>query len=618
MMASEKRGASDARRAVLGSDRAFTTIDGGKGRVPPPPPADDGAVPCPITPLGHLDGKFYFLDIVGQRREMSARALGGRHDLTSLFLGSDTWLRLRFPKTKEVKTKDEAGNEKTEDVVIDFSINRAVAWLQNECRRAGLFGDHVQIRKPGIWPGDDGMPVAHCGDFVLIGNEWQPAGYRRGNTVWAAAPAVPRPATPPCDASVGAGLQRSITQLFRFGEGQEGAPIVVLGLLGTSYFGAAARWRSAGYLVGTAGSGKSTLLDVMAAASPLHWYSNDTSKAGLEQGVNGRAMPCFLDETQKVGDNRGAEALLDLVLTASGTRGTQGARGGVDGVGRRIEMAGTIVMAATEVPEMRETHLGRFAIVKLVKPEAGDDFSPEHKALIEDMKLAGPALWGRALSSWERYQISLATFRAALGEAGCAPREMDQLGAILAGWWILVQEGLPDARGAAEGVDALVGFVRTTEVVAEQSNARRLAQYLVTYAVQLDRSTARETIATLIRSQLRADTMAADDNLYATHNGARRALGTHGMRVIRANEPPDPRQRPAPRLGDGAGIWINPAATELSRIFDNSDWQGGRWKSGILELPTARRGNFSVRVGDVTNKSIWVSLADLGIEDDPP
>ena len=598
----------EVRRAVEGADLAFPTDDRKGGRPPEPPAGNDGAPRCPVTALGRLAGVFYFLDVAGEQRSFVARALSNRNEILSLFGGRDDWLRSQFPKRANVKRTNEAGEEVTESVVVDFAINRASAWLMEQCFRAGLYGDHIKIRAPGVWPGDEKAPALHCGDEVLIAGAWHPAGYRTGNNVWALAQPVPHPAVP-CEAAIGQQLQDEITTTFKFR--QPGGATVVLGLLGTSYFGAAATWRPAGFLLGPAGCGKSTLLEILAACCPLHFFSNDCTKAGLEQALHGRAMPCFLDESEKTGDQRGAQALLDLVLTASGARGTQGHRGGADGRGRRIEVVGSIVMAATGAPDMKETHLGRFTLVHMEKPEGGEDYRGRHKALEAKMRAVAPALWGRALSSWERYQVALAKFREGVLACGCAAREADQMGAVLAGWWILTHEGAPDARGVAEGLNAVPGFIRTVATVAEDSNAARLVRFLMTCAIQLSRSTEREPIGELI-----TDVLACPAGETGGLGPTRRALATHGMRVMRADEIEDSRHRALPRLGP-AGVWFNVGATELRRLMDGTEWSGNRLETGLCELATGRRSPVPVRVGSVICRPVWVSLDDLALEEAP-
>jgi hypothetical protein len=606
----------DIRNAVHGADRAFPVIEGGKGKDKPPPPKSNGPDRCPVTSLGHFDGRFYFLDAIGQRRDLAARALGNKQEIVTLFGGKEDWLRAKFPKYAPQKpTKDDEQPSKPD--VIDFLVNATGRFLINACFVAGMYGDHLVLRRPGVWPDADGGPVVHCGDQVMLAGEWVNAGDRTRRKdgkvlVWAAAAPTPRPDAP-CEGGIGRQLQQDIQALFNFRH--KGGAIMALGVLGVSYFGAAARWRPSMFLTGPAGCGKTSLLQVIRACSPMHSFSNDTSKAGLAGAINGRAMLCLIDENEKSDDlpGRAAKSLFDLVLTASGGDGTEGLRANADGSIRHIAMVGSFVMSATAVPEMRETHMGRIAVLDMQPPENGEDFRTQHEALIEKMAAWGPALWARALGAWQRYNAALGIYRVALKDGGCQPREMDQYGAILAGWWILTEEGTPDARNAQRGVAALDGFIRTADIVDEGSNARRLLQYLLTFAIQMDRSTARETIASLIDAVIHTGEFSMGDDSRIGANVATRALQTHGIRVIRATDKNDARGRAVPRLGPH-GIWINTQATELRRLFDNSDWAGGRWITGLLEVKSARRSPTPLKVGASACRAIWISLDELGME----
>ena len=92
------------------------------------------------------------------------------------------------------------------------------------------------------------------------------------------------------------------------------------------------------------------------------------------------------------------------------------------------------------------------------------------EAAIERAKQAAPGLFARALTSFERYGETLKLMRAALGRVGCVPREMDQLGAILAGYWILVRDGLPSDEDATDIAKDIEAFIRGADEM-EQDDA---------------------------------------------------------------------------------------------------------------------------------------------------
>jgi hypothetical protein len=621
------RGEDKVRQGIAGADRVFASIDGGKGKKPPEPPANDQDIPCPVHALGHIDGRFVFTDCIGQKRELSAKQLGGRHDLLSLFGHDDSWLRAKFPKKVEVKKKAEDGSETTEQVTVDFVVNAAAAHLGRMCFRAGMFGKHLRIRRPGVWPLSETELAVHCGDKVRVGAGWQDAGFRDGNMIWAAAPPEPRPGTP-CDASIGRALQQDLQMLFSF-DAPAGA-IATLGVLGTAYLGAAAQWRPSAFIFGPGGCGKSALIKVLVACCPMNLYRNDASKAGIEGDISGVAMPVFIDENDDARDKRLAESVMNMVLTASGGVGTQGTRGTVDGKSRAIEIASSFFFAATHHPEMKDTHLGRVLLVKLRPPELGQDHRVAHEALAERMRDDAAKLWSRALSSFERYAASVAVFRDALKRAGCRAREMDQFGAILAGWWILTEEGIPTVADASNGVRGLDDLVRTSDVVAEEGSARRLVQFLLSTAIQLDRSTDKEPIASLIEVALHAgetpdemekrvgkDGAARVANIGADR--ARRILAAHGIKVV-----PKREAQPVVRVGDlvadvetPAGVWFANSNKELKTLFDGSEWEGMRWNAGLQELPSGRVSGKTMKIGALPTRAVWVSAVDLGLEEKP-
>lgn len=626
------------RNSILGADRPLRVIPGGRGGPP------SGGVPaedeprCPITPLGHADGVCYVLDVAGQRRALTARQMANRHELRGLFGGDEEWLRDKFPEVEIVK--GEGGEKKVN--VIGFSLNLAVAWLQKACAEQGLFGDHIQFRRAGIWRGEGGLPVVHCGDFVLIENQWHEAGIRTGQQVWVASPPVARPGTA-CDHSVGQELQAEIQRLWDFK--QAGGAGLLLGLIATAMLGLSARWRPNAFLCGEGGSGKSMLLDVLRAVCPLHLYSNDASPAGVSARMNGSVMPIFIDEASDR-DQQAAEALLELVLSSSTGDGTRGVRALADGKFRTIEMAGCMLYASVSPPTMQPAVLSRITLVELRKPNGGEDHQAEHQALAEWAAKHGPALWARVIAAAERWAACLTMCRTALSGRYCAPREADQFGALLAGWWVLTREGLPDEAGVAEAIGLASEFVQPSDVVAEESSPRRAIRHLLAHTVQYDGTTRTEQIGTLLRRYF-----AVSENGDPDHrSSALAALEKHGLRPILPclrlyefldpgdvrRDAPEPRRgwwareepemlapdalcycpscrdrqgRRVPRLGDRGGVWLLPVA--VGPLFRGvRGLEGDRWRMELLR-EICRPSAAPLRVGGVTGRALWLPRDEI-------
>lgn len=616
----EERGLAAIRSALSTAERQFQVIEGGKGDDNGGrPPKTKEKKPCPVVTIGHLDGSFYFLDRVGQLRVLKASQMTRRPDLVALFGGNIDWLKETFPKTAKVKDKDAEGNETAREVVVDFNINHTCQFLQRECFSAGLFGDHIQIRRPGIWPTSEGMPVVHCGDRVLVGSKLELPGTRIGNQIWAAAPAEPRPAEP-CEAIDAREFQRQVRELWDFR--LEGSDIIVMGMLACAYYGAAIPWRPAGFLTGPAGCGKSSLLRVLQNAIPLKFATNDASKAGIEQMVDGRAIPMLVDEASDRVDQRAARALLDLVLSATGGEGTKGARGGSDGIARKIAVAGSIIMASIRPPDMEAQHLGRFTLVEMRPPKNGADHTAEHREFAEWAKEIGPKLWGRTLAGWQRYGAARVVLRAAVGRAGCQPREMDQMGSLLAGWWTLTNDAVPTETEADHVVRCVAGYIRTAELVETDDGSQRMIDYLMSQQVQMMRSTEKRLLSDLIARCLSDEEFERQEgdvpDLEFSRTNAKTILAQYGMRVIRANEPKSKSGRDAPRLSDGAGVWIWPGSAMLKKLFTDSNWSGDRWITDLSRLESVRKNPKLVKIakGSVHRGCFWVRACELGLSDD--
>ena len=564
-----------------------------------PPPDDTEPVGCPITPLGHADGKFWFLNFVGEKRALSARQLGARAEIAALFLGDMTWLQ------REFKSLDQNGAPN------GFKVSKACEYLMNECRRAGIYGDHVIIRRPGVWPGEDDTPIAHCGDALFIGGEKHESGVKIAGQIFAATSPEPHPAREVAPALTGRRLQADMRALWSFRD--EGADVIAVGLIGQAYLAAALSWRANGFISGDSNSGKSYLLNLMRAVVPLHHFSTDTTKAGIEGAVNGRAVPSFIDESSDRSDGQGGNVLLDVVLSASSGAGTKGHRGTADGGVRAIEMVGSVIMASIAPPAMQPQHRSRFVMIELNKPAQGADNLAPMQAAIARGREDGPALFARALRGFARYRAALDAFREALKAVGCVPREMDNLGAILAGHWLLTEDGVPDEEAAAETVKIIAdGFVRGADDMAREDTPQAVLAMLLSRVVSLDRSTDQESIARLIEQA-----MNPSDDVFADRRGhAVKVLERWGIRPLRADQvyvDDNEKKGPLPRLGMGNGLWIDPRVQPLRGIFTGTPYDGDRWLIALMRLPSAHRAKKAVRVGALPTpcKAIWISWDEI-------
>ena len=606
------------RNAVLGADRAFKVIDGGgKGGDGTSRGDDDD---CPVIALGHADGTYWFLDFAGQPRKVTAQNLGNRNNLMSLFGGDDTWARAKYPVKKEFD--DENGGKVTR--TVDFRINAVAQELIARASRRGLWGKSVTLRQPGVWRGDDGAPIVHCGDSVLVGDVWKKPGFRTGKQIWAAAEAIARPGIP-CDPAVARTLQQDLQTGWDYKNPAAG--IAIIGLLYSGWLCGALFWRLNGFITGPAGSGKTALLKVIRAAWLVHDYSNDTSKAGMEQTIASRAIPSLIDEAADRNHSSGRD-LLDIVLSSSGDEGTKLARGTTDGRGRTAEVVSSVIMFSIYPPPLQPQHLGRFVLIELEKPPEGADGQENHRRIAEFARAHAAGLWGRAIGALERYTESLILFRGALAAVGCSPREMDSKGALLAGWYVMTNDGLPDTRALREGIAALGGFIVTAAQAEDDDAPRRAVQHLVASHVQLHRSSDKEPIGELLEvaygigDEARTPAAAAD---ILARNGIRAVLA-----CMRVKPPPDGGacrcpgcwsdrfNKPIPRPDRSSGVWIASRHPSLETIFRGTDFDDRKWLTAIARCRDARLSGRSIRIGAYSGHAVWLPRELVLPPDDPP
>jgi hypothetical protein len=541
---------------------------------------------CPLTALGHIDGRFWFLTSIGERRGLSAGQLSKRAEIVGLFLGRTAWLVSSFP------SKD--GD--------DFSVWAAGDYLMRQCAARGLYGAHVAVRRVGVWRGEHGEPVANVGDAIYVGAERRAVGAMIAGQIFVACPPETHPAAKPAPVSVAQGICADIEELWDFRD--PGGAIMAVGLVGAGLLAASLDWRPNGFITGPSNAGKSHLLNVLNAMAALSFFSTDTTKAGIESAISGRAVPVFLDEASDRADS--TQTLIDVVLSASSGAGTKLHRGTADGVGRSIEVCTAITMASVSPPPMLPQHRSRFVLIELMKPQAGADHRAEMAALIERCAKAAPALLARALRSLALYRAALAQFRAALGRAGCVAREMDQAGSLLAGWWYLTSDHAPNDAEASNTVQAVANFIRGSDVMSEEDAPRQVLAIFLSSVVQVDRISNQATVARLLH-----DAFGNDPDEEGQRTAAVKALGTLGVRVVRAIDRNDRRGYPVPRLSDGDGVWLNMSAEPLKKLFANSPFAGDRWIQELKRLPTARTSRVSVRIADISCKGTWIDRSEF-------
>jgi hypothetical protein len=266
----------------------------------------------------------------------------------------------------------------------------------------------------------------------------------------------------------------------------------------------------------------------------------------------------------------------------------------------------SVAMAAINVPALQPQHLARFTVIDLVKPDGGDSNKASHQAAIARMLKAAPSLWLRALHGWDRYVASMGVFERALARSGCAPREQDQFGSLLAGWWVLTEDGVPNDAQALEGVAALTEYIRRSDEVEADDGPRRAVQFIASSKVQLTRSTDTDTIGALIERAFGN----GDPELGEDRGMARNVLERDGIRPVPITEAASKHRpdTPPPRGSQEDGIWFSRTHRAMAAIFKGQrGLDDGRWVQELLRLTGAKGSARNVRFGkSPATTAVWV------------
>ena len=539
--------------------------------------AGGGLNGCPVTPLGTWCGTFYYLDAVGQLRELKARDHGNK-DLLALFAPKtrylhDTWPRMNDKGMTTGWRPEQAGEE-----------------LMNACARAGVWNASDRVRGRGAWLDLAGGLILHCGDQILIEGDWREPGLH-GEHVYPSGAALPRPGA----GRAGAALVDELLEMLQTWQWQRPTidPLLMLGWLGAAKLGGALEWRPAAWVTGDKGTGKSTLHHLIhGVLGGALLRASDASEAGVRQTLGNQTLPVALDELEAEEDNRKLQALVKLARQASS--GGTIVRGGADHQAQDFVARSCFLMSSILIPPLMGQDRSRIAVLSLDPLPAGAARPALSAGLLRDI---GAAMQRRLVDGWPRWPQTLDVYRRLLERGGHTARGADQFGVLLAAADLLLSDTQPTEAQAAETV-ALMGAAAMNETTGESSDAERCLMHLLTSSVVLE-SGRPQTVAHWINRA--ADEQDEEqDGLGPRPSGGDKGLAVIGLRVLR-------------RRDGSRWLAVSVAHQGLGRLFAGSHWQGksgadGVWSQSLARLEGAAR-NQNVRVNGVGQKCVCLPLA---------
>lgn len=392
--------------------------------------------PCPVRPLGGVEGQYVFVTAFGEIRRFTSGQLHGRGGLPDLFGGSMWWPLQHFRKFNHEKKVLTGGLQQ------QACASRLMRW----CLEVGGYYDESRpARSIGTWRDDDGRPIVHTGDRIFHAGQVFDPGAKIDDAVFVIGPAREAPAHVETDRGFawdpgGAELGRAIAgHLREWGWATPESQDLFHGALHCNMLGSWIAWLPHIFVEAPYSSGKTLLLKyartVLGGAS--HDIQRNYTRAHFEQNFEGTAL-CFpVDETENDSEPDRIRKIIEFVRLLSDD-GATGGRGTASGKGRKIDVHGAMLMAATMTEEWLPQDRSRITLLELRSFRDRPDHPPVPPETIAAMFKAAasmsPRLRARALATAELFQQNLRVAREAILKMGGIPRDADQLGHLIAGW----------------------------------------------------------------------------------------------------------------------------------------------------------------------------------------
>lgn len=545
-------------------------IDDADGDTPFVDPDTDNAAmiadagPCPVQSLGHNDGRYYFVTPSGQLRDMAAKSLGNRQEVTSLMEKQARWCVRAFPKlNKELE-------------VVGPDIARIGEWLMMQCADKGIFSPD-KVRGLGVWKDVRGGLIVHSGDKLMLssGSKSVDAGQKLDDGwVYPAQPPLPAALRPALDTPAKAEEMRVVhDHLQSWNFLSASGPAICLGVMGLICICGALDRRPTLWLIGDAGVGKTELLTLL--TQPVGGLehtlrSSDASAAFVRAALKGAARPVFLDEMEP-----GPRASAAMELARLGFSSDQAGVGRASADQKAIlqRIVAQFIFGSILHPEPKPQDQSRIHFVELA-PLSADAAAVEaftaRSRLIRDI---GPRIWARMILGYGRFLENMLVYQGVLAQSNYSRRLTDKFAPVLAARETLLHDTVIDANTAA---DQISGWgLETPE--SNDTEADECLNHLLSCQVDTWRGGDRPTIGQLVADVIRD--MGANADLYdEAKRKAEQILPAYGLRLSRADGRPG---------GPFDVLQVANKHTTLVKLFRDTRWQSGVHRQALARLEGA-------------------------------
>lgn len=529
----------------------------------------------PFKILGHNDGYYYFFPRnSGQIFRSSATGLAS---IANLFrLAPLEYWNGTFNSSGKLNSRK----------LSEFVANALIA----EAHEVGVFRPQ-NIRGVGVWM-DRGRAVVHCGDKLMVDGIYLSPHNFQSRYVYPQRETVFELDAPPLTNREAVKLREVCTALSW---DTKLAGELLAGWIVIAPVSGALRWRPHIWVTGESQSGKTTVIEKIIA--PLLdqislRFDGGTSEAGIRQVLEIDGRPVLYDEAEA--ENQKDRSIMEgvLLLARRASNGGRIVKGGQSGDAVQYTINSAFCFSAinpavkhradesriSQLVLKRATWEGADAYYKELTGKIRQTFTPEY----------GKGLIARTIQHLPTLLHNAEVFSDAAAEVLCDRRAADQIGAMLAGLFLLTSTKRIQQDQAEEWIKKQDWTAHTT--VAEQSDPERLITYISTCSVRYRGGDS--TIGHLISLAL----------------GQQASFDYHG----------DPHDEHASRFLRDMGIWVRDdgvlfanKSPPLERLLKDTPWFS--WSRPMMDIAGAEKVDPVKFATGLKSRGVLVPLEAFGL-----
>lgn len=535
---------------------------------------------CPVIPLGTKKGTYYYIDSLGQFRELRDK----EHQRTILMglFGN----KIDFVRTGKYARRNEDGD------VSGWKPELVAEDLMAECAARGVWEPFEKVRGTGCWLNDDNSIVVHAGDKILIdGAEFNPGVC--GSYVYPSEPARQRP----WDKDVKPTEIKPLLDLLKTWAWRRPQidPMLLLGWIGAAMVGGALKWRPLMWLSGNRGTGKSTLQDVINSVFNKSILSvSDPTPAAIFQKIGFSSLPVALDEMEPETDNRKVQAIIKLARQACS--GGVILRGSAEGNASEFKARNCYLFSSILVPPLLPQDRSRMAILEL-DSISGTPPIINRKNLSE----IGSKIYARMIKYRENFNSNMESLRQAFSKMDFDSRGCDQFGTLIAAQDVLLKD-YPMTSDDVDEICDLMKDVIDAENFDSDSNQVQCRDHLLTSTLDTYKDGRKRAIGDWIAQAAGYTSTEKSENV----SEASKTLAAIGLKV-------DEETIGTVKM---KFLYIATNHQGLAKIYKDTPWAGGVWTQAFRRFKLSKPYN-TRRFGGVASKCTAIPISEiLGEEGD--